>query len=100
MHLVAERFEFDAPRNATAFVCGRVRDGAPVLYASHDEDGDWQFLCGADHSVPAEGDGAAVFCLECVVARDQSLNEVAGLEPGRYAERQQVGGPWSVYDHP
>jgi hypothetical protein len=57
MHLVADRFEFDEARNTMVFVCARVRDGAPVLWVSHDENGDWQFLCGGDHSDPETGDG-------------------------------------------
>lgn len=98
MHLVADRFEFKAPRNAMAFVCGRVRDGAPVLFVSHDEDGYWQFLCGADHSTPAEGDGGFLFCLECVVARDASLNDVADLGMGRRVTRDAVTSEWQLLD--
>jgi hypothetical protein len=100
IHLVADRFDFDAPRNTMAFVCERVRDGAPVLFVSHDDDGEWQFLCGGDHSRPAEGDRGVLFCLECVVARDPSLNDVAELGLGRCAARDEVGGEWDAFDHP
>jgi hypothetical protein len=57
-HLVPIRFDFKVPHETVAFMCERIRDGAPVLFVSHDEEGEWQFLCGGDHSEPKEGDGA------------------------------------------
>ncbi len=100
MHLVADRLEFDEARNTRVFVCGRVRDGAPVLWVSHDEDGEWQFLCGGDHSNPATGDEGYLSCLECAVARDPSLNEMADLDCGKSAVRDEVGGAWDVFENP
>lgn len=93
MHLVADRFDFPVPRNTTAFVCTRVRDGAPVLYVTHDEEGEWQFLCGGDHPDSGE-DKPVVVCMECAVARDPSLNELADLGIDTAASRECVGAGW------
>jgi len=97
-HLRAERFDFDLPRNTAVFICHRVRDGAPVLHASHDEEGDWQFLCGGDHGDDSP-DGGLLTCLECVVARDLSLNELADLCSNWSARREATGAPWQRHDH-
>lgn len=101
MHLAADRFEFDEARNTMVFVCARVlHDGAPVLWVSHNENGDWQFLCGGDHSKPETGDEGYLSCLECAVARDPSLNEMANLGFGKAAVREEVGGAWDVFENP
>lgn len=68
-------------------------DGAPILYVSHDEDGDWQFLCGGEH--PDGGpDGALMACLGCTIAGDPSLNAIAGLGWGQQAIRESAEAPW------
>jgi hypothetical protein len=40
--------------------------------------GDWQFLCGGDHSGESD-DKPLLDCLENVVLRDPSLNELAAM---------------------
>lgn len=99
-HLEAKRFDFAVDRHLRVFVCRRVSEGAPILYASHDSDGDWQFLCGGAHEDQGvEGpDGCVVACFECVVARDQSLNTVADLRCGWQAERTSVAEAWTRVD--
>lgn len=94
----AERFEFSLARNTAVFVCGRVKAGAPILCVSHDKNGDWQFLCGGQHGGGTE-DGPALVCLEDVVARDSTLNELAALCQNWSAERDAVGAPWRRHDH-
>lgn len=91
-------FRFRHPKNLAVFVCDNVRlRGMPILHVSHDEDGDWQFLCGREH--PEGGDDrAAVVCLEDVVGGDESLNELAELCPLRQATREAPGGQWEIYD--
>ncbi len=38
-----------------ALTCVHVLErGAPILLVSHDDDGDWQFLCKAEHSEAGE----------------------------------------------
>jgi hypothetical protein len=95
-HLRAERFDFAMPRETAIYTCRRVADGAPVLEVFHDDDGEWQFLCGGDHD--SDDDSAVVACLECTVARDPSLNELADLCPHEMARRDDVGSAWSRQD--
>jgi hypothetical protein len=96
-HRRAERFEFAEERNTAVYVCRRVHDGAPILSVTHDGDGDWQFLCGGTHEDGGE-DGAVLACLECVVADDPTLNEVADLCGNWNATRGEVGGAWTRHD--
>ena len=80
-------FRFSEPENLGVFMCDNVRlRGSPILHVSHDEDGDWQFLCGGEHD--REGaDGLGIVCLREVVDGDRSLNELAELCPLREAQR-------------
>ncbi|HUL60469.1 MAG TPA: DUF4262 domain-containing protein [Anaeromyxobacteraceae bacterium] len=96
-HNVPDRFDFDAPRNTGVFICQRVRDGAPILHVSHDDDGAWQFMCGGDHG-DAAGDPGSLACLECTVAGDPSLNAVADLPRGYSADRDHPDAAWARYD--
>ena len=41
----------DAPNAASIICCHIIESDHPILYVSHDEDdGMWQFLCGAAHN--------------------------------------------------
>jgi len=97
-HKTASRFEFSMARNTAVIVCDRVRQGHPILYVAHDEGGDWQFLCGGQHD-EGSGDGGSIGCLECVVADDPSLNDLADLCEDWSAERDQAGAAWRRHDH-
>jgi hypothetical protein len=91
-------FAFKEERNLGVFSCRRVaKDGAPVLHVSHEEDGDWQFLCGGTHE-EGGGDEALLVCLEHVVEKDPSLNELADLCPHWQAFRDEPGGKWRRED--
>lgn len=91
-------FSFDEPENLAVYVCNNVlRQGKPVLYVSHDAEGDWQFLCGGTHAEQTDDEGCLV-CLRDMVERDQTLNELATLCPSNSAERDSVGSPWRIYD--
>jgi hypothetical protein len=60
-------FRFSEPENLGVFVCDNVRlHGMPILYVSHDEEGDWQFLCGGTHEEGGH-DGGALVCLREIV---------------------------------
>jgi hypothetical protein len=49
--LRGEAWPFAESENATTFVCVCVhRRQKPLLRVLHDDDGDWQFLCGDDSS--------------------------------------------------
>jgi hypothetical protein len=79
-------------REEAAFVCSHVFEKTrPILYVSR-EGGDWQFLCGEEHS-PTEK--PRVVGAAHLFARDPSLREVADLRPDWEAERIGVGTPWA-----
>lgn len=82
---------FADPVNTAAFTTTRVlRDGYPVLLVSHDDDGDWQFLCDTTNDT---ADGLIV-CLGCAYARDITIAEVADLPRGWQARRDSASSPW------
>lgn len=91
-----EPWLFDTPDNTAVFVCSDVFSGArPILRVSHDHDGDWQFLCGYEHSEVLP----KIECLGCVVKADQSLLPLADLPAGWGAEREP-SGPWVRSESP
>jgi len=87
-------FAFREDPRTGVYSCSHVLDGAPILYVTHDQEGDWQFLCGHTHE-PAEG---RLLCLAEVVAGDPSLQSLAGLRHGHRAEREHASQPWKVID--
>jgi hypothetical protein len=89
---------FEEPENFEVFVCQKVaEEGAAILYVSHDESGDWQFLCGHGHTEDGP-DGPVTLPLKEVVERDPSINHVAHLPPLGSAERDAAGQPWRLHD--
>ena len=81
---------FHEGKNRACFTTKRVLDGLPILLVSHDEDGDWQSLCGTTN----ETEDAALVCLGEMLGVDEMLGEVADLPESWRAERSEVGGRW------
>jgi hypothetical protein len=78
--------------NTLAFTTKRVlHDGYPILLVSHDNDGDWQMLCGTTND-PADG---LIICLGCIYERDTSLAQVSDLRLGWQAWRDSPSEPWT-----
>lgn len=94
-HPAAAKYDFSEDRHMGVFLCSHVANQSPVLFVSHDADGDWQFLCGAPHD---EAEGARLVCLEQVVAADPGLNALSKLPRGQQAQRAKIGGEWAVSD--
>ena len=92
-HPDAADFRFTEDRHTAAFVCQHVADGAAILEAAHDADGDWQFLCGGDHG---EDELPVVWCLEHVAAQDPSVNELADIPIDHSAFRDDDATAWTV----
>ena len=67
-----------------------IEDDYPVLLVTHDDDGDWQFLCGTTNETK---DGLLV-CLDRIVEDHPSVVELADLPPGWQAFRDAPDGPW------
>ncbi|PTL82282.1 DUF4262 domain-containing protein [Vitiosangium sp. GDMCC 1.1324] len=93
-HSRSSGFAFKEEPRTGVYSCSHVKEGAPILYVTHDREGDWQFLCGRIHD-PSEG---VLLCLADVVARDPSLNSLAGLHHHHRAERQSTSHPWKLID--
>lgn len=88
-----KKFPFaDAPDTA-CFTCRHVlEDHKPILYVSHDEDGCWQFLCGGNHVE----DDARIVSLAKILSIDESMEALAELDYGEYAEAEDETSDWNV----
>lgn len=100
-------FKFSEPETLGVFSTKSFVDGLlPVLRVVHEHDGYWQFLTAefldatTEEALTAAEEGAVLVCLRDVVALDVTLNEVADLACGAFADRQFVGDNWarSVYE--
>lgn len=75
--------------------CSHVVDeGLPVLQIVHEQDGDWQFLCGGDDHTRSEQVRFA--CWSCMTERDPSLEAANGLWLGYTITRQSVAHTWDA----
>ncbi len=87
----ASRWPFSGPINTSAISTKQVmRDSLPILLVTHDDDGDWQVLCGTTDE-PAD---AMVICLGCLFDRDPTIGELADLPHGWRAWRASPSSPW------
>ncbi|MEM1167236.1 MAG: hypothetical protein AAGI30_13210 [Planctomycetota bacterium] len=90
---MTNRWPFADPPNLATVTLNRIfDDGRPITYASHDEDGTWQFLDGEDCT---ESD-AAIVALKTIVDHDPTMRELAALPHGFAAVRGTIEGPWQV----
>ncbi|WKB82441.1 hypothetical protein [Cellulophaga omnivescoria] len=85
-------FKFSDAENKAVFTCNHVTDEkSPILYATHDSDGDWQFLCGQnDHTE----ENTKIISLKNAVELDNTLNELFEMPNGVGAERYEIGKKW------
>jgi len=87
-------FKFYEERNLGVFTTQKTLEGNPILWVYHNKDGAWQF-----HSEEySEVENAKVVCLEDLVKKDQSLNEVYYLNYGQYAIRKDVNSKWEIFN--
>jgi hypothetical protein len=86
----ASSWPFNEGRNRACFTTRRVIGGLPILLVIHDQDGDWQFLCGTTN----DSENGAIVSLGGALDRDGTLGEVADLPEGWRAERPKIGGEW------
>lgn len=82
----------DSPNTAVFTCCHVMNRERPILYVAHDEDGDWQFLCGTEHS----DEEARLVALMEIVKLDPGIISLAQMECGYCAESQDVSSPWNV----
>lgn len=92
-----EHWPFELAVDTAAFTCVHVLTKAqPVRFVMHDADGDWQFLCGADH----EASEGRLVCLGCAVSGDRALLDLSDLPEGWCAYRDSVGAEWVREEDP
>lgn len=84
-------FKFKELENKAVFTCNHILKGEPILYVSHDMEGDWQFLCGQDNH---SEENAKVVSLKEIVELDNSVNDLYEMPKGVGAERDSVGKKW------
>ncbi|MFG0283894.1 MAG: hypothetical protein ACF8R7_05685 [Phycisphaerales bacterium JB039] len=90
---MTDRWPFASAQSDSVIALKRImQQGAPVLCALRDEEGDWQFLDGDE----CTEDDAAIVTLGDIVAHDPTLRELAALPPGFAAVRETADGPWFV----
>ena len=70
-----------------------IEENMPILRVVHDDDGDWQFLTG--DQMPED---IRLVCLEQMILKDGTINDVFNLDYGEEAERTSVGGKWERKD--
>ena len=88
-------WKFDDEPNTACYTTTFVLDGSPILRVYHDYDGDWQFHGASDQS--ASKSIAKLICLEDMIHRDDSLNELHDLPYGWRAERETQSAKWKRY---
>jgi hypothetical protein len=84
-------FKFKDSEDKAIFTCNHVLEGKPILYVTHDTDGDWQFLCGHDNHTE---ENAKIISLKQVVELDNTVNDLYEMPKGVEAERDSVGAKW------
>ena len=86
-------FPFRDKPNTAVFTCVHVlNQERPILHVIHDGDGDWQFLCGAQHDV----DEARVIALAEAYELDPSVGALARLGYGHSADRTDKNSAWVI----
>lgn len=84
-------FRFKDQENIAVFTCNHVLEGEPILYVTHDIDGDWQFLCGEDNHT--EGN-AKIISLKQVTELDKTVNDLYEMPLGFGATRESIDAKW------
>jgi hypothetical protein len=93
---MSQPYHFTDPENTACITCCHVLERtASILHVTHDEDdGGWQFLCGADgHTM----EHAKVLSMCEIVEIDPSVNGLHGMPQGVGAYREKVGGEWTPF---
>jgi len=79
------------PEDLGVIACKHVLDdGKPVEVVFHDPDGDWDFLCGGDHSSLPHTEFEIV-CVWHLIERQPELARLVTLDPDCLAEPDEDG---------
>jgi hypothetical protein len=69
-----------------------IEDNSAIIFVSHDDEGDWQFL---SEEGPKENEARIVLLGE-MIQHDPSILEIADLPLGAKAFRDNAGSPWRI----
>ena len=84
-------FKYLEPDNLATYTTKYVIDlEKPILEVYHENDGDWQFLCGTTN----DSNDLKVVCLREIVNLDKSVNELFNLGLGERAWRESHNDKW------
>ena len=86
------KFPFNEPKDLVIFTCSHVLEGQSILHVFHDEDGDWQFLCGKEHTT----NDARLIAFEEIYKIDSSIKTLLDLERGKSADRKTINDNWII----
>jgi hypothetical protein len=93
-----DNYKFNEPENTACFTCDHVLNRErPILYVSHDKDGEWQFLCGESDHTEANG---KIISLKNATEIDTSINDLFEMPLGVGAERDSIEGKWEPFKLP
>lgn len=70
-----------------------LNEGSPIVFVSHDDDGDWQFL-GTESNLSEED--AMIVSLGEILEYDPTLLSIMDLPVGKEASRISVDDKWNV----
>jgi hypothetical protein len=88
-------YKFEDPENTACIVCNHVLSKErPILYVAHDEEADWQFLCGQDDHTE---ENAKIISLKQVTELDQTVNDLYEMPIKVGAERKTVKDKWQPF---
>jgi len=86
---------FDFPIEQMAITTRYVMDGShPVTAVLHDEENDWQILCGTTNN-PDDG---MVVCMGCLYSKFPFLADFKDLKPGWEAYRKNEKSEWQIHE--
>jgi hypothetical protein len=92
------QFKFKDAENKACFTCNHVLNRErPILYVSHDSEGDWQFLCGQEDHTEED---AKIISLKQATELDQTINDLYEMPVGFGAERKTVKDKWVPFRLP
>ncbi len=67
-----------------------VHEQYPIVFIVHDEEGDWQFLCGTT----TEEEDIVIACFGCFYERHNLIEQFSDLPKGWCAWREDSDSPW------
>ena len=90
------KYKFPEAPDTSVHTTYHALEGKPILFASHDHEGVWQF-----HTEESPvGEDFKLVSLGSIVTLDPSLNELDIMGYGKIAERTAIGAEWVIRDMP